>query len=448
MTIYRPALFGLLAAVAMPALAQGGYQQQSQPAQQPPEVPRGEQRAQQQQQQAAPARLSREETAAIRPLSEAVRAQNWAGAAAALPAAQAGAQTPPARFEVGRLQLQLGQGTQNREMQIQGVEAMLASGGAPATAMPTLLGARASLAIQASDWATAEQRLTQFLELQPNNVERLFQLAEIKIQLNKNGEALALYQRLLQAVEAAGQQPTEQQLRRAAALAADQRQTQLAAQLNDRLLRAYPTAASWQTVLVALRQSAGEDAALGLDVRRLMLVAGALPRAGDYVDFASRLDRAGQWGEEKAVLDQGIARGTVNASDSTVRQMMSTAEARIREDRPQLGAMRTRALAAATGREARIAGDTHYGYGEFAAAAELYRAALQKGGEDANLLNTRLGASLARAGRIAEAQAALRAVTGPRAALAGYWLLWLERGTQPAAQPAPAQPAQPTQPTQ
>ena len=109
--------------------------------------------------------------------------------------------------------------------------------------------------------------------------------------------------------------------------------------------------------------------------------------------------------------------------------MLSSAAARIREDRPQLGAMRTRALAAATGREARIAGDTHYGYGEFAAAAELYRAALQKGGEDANLLNLRLGASLARAGQRAPAEAAFRAVTGPRQPLAGYWLLWLERGT-------------------
>lgn len=388
-------------------------------------------------------RLSREETAAIRPLSEAVTARNWEAANAALPAAQAAAQQPAARFEVGRLQLQIGQGTQSRDVQIQAVEAMMASGGAPESVMPTLIGARATLAIQASDWATAEQRLTQFLELQPNNTERLFQLAEVKIQLNKNNEALALYQRLLQAIEAAGQQPTEQQLRRTLDLANEQRQTQLAAQLNERLLRSHPTAASWQSALASLRQSAGEDAALGLDVRRLMLVAGAFPRAGDYIDFAVRLDRAAQWGEAKAVLDQGIARNTVPTTDLTVRQLMTSAEGRIREDRPQLGAMRTRALAAATGREARIAGDTHYGYGEYAAAAELYRAALQKGGEDANLLNLRLGASLARAGQRAPAEAAFRAVTGSRQALANYWLLWLERGTQPAAPAAaPAQPAQ------
>ena len=45
-----------------------------------------------------------------------------------------------------------------------------------------------------------------------------------------------------------------------------------------------------------------------------------------------------------------------------------------------------------------------------------------------NLVNSRLGAALALAGRRPEAEAALRAVTGPRADLAGFWLTWLARG--------------------
>ena len=53
------------------------------------------------------------------------------------------------------------------------------------------------------------------------------------------------------------------------------------------------------------------------------------------------------------------------------------------------------------------------------------RAALQKGGQDANMVNTRLGAALALAGQRAEAEAAFRAVTGQRAELAQLWLLWL-----------------------
>ena len=46
-------------------------------------------------------------------------------------------------------------------------------------------------------------------------------------------------------------------------------------------------------------------------------------------------------------------------------------------------------------------------------------------GIEAGLGNTRLGAALAMAGQRAEAEAAFRAVTGPRAELAQLWLLWL-----------------------
>ena len=70
--------------------------------------------------------------------------------------------------------------------------------------------------------------------------------------------------------------------------------------------------------------------------------------------------------------------------------------------------------------------DAYFSYGQYAQAAELYRAALQKGA-DANLANTRLGAALALAGQRAEAEAAFRAVTGPRAELAQFWLLWLSQ---------------------
>ena len=112
--------------------------------------------------------------------------------------------------------------------------------------------------------------------------------------------------------------------------------------------------------------------------------------------------------------------------------MLAAANGRIREDQASLPASRTSALAAATGRPARQTGDAYFGYGQYADAVALYRAALEKGGEDPNLVNIRLGASLALAGQRAEAETAFRAVTaGPRAELAQLWLLWL--ASRPAA---------------
>ena len=72
-----------------------------------------------------------------------------------------------------------------------------------------------------------------------------------------------------------------------------------------------------------------------------------------------------------------------------------------------------------------VTGDAYLGYGEYAKAAELYRAALTKSGVDTNLANLRLGIALARSGDKAGATAAFNAVTGPRADIAKYWLLYL-----------------------
>lgn len=396
---------GAAAIAATPAQAQRARNQQ-------PQQPTGPQ-------------LSREESALIVPLDAAIRAQNWAEANTTLQAAQAGVQSPYGRYVVATRMLQIGQGTQNQQLQAQAVDAMIASGAAPAETMPNLIVARARFAIQARDWPTAERFLAQALQATPNDADRLWQLAEVQIQLNKNAEALATYQRLLQATEAAGQTPTEERIKRALEIANALNQRDVALGLMQKLVRAYPTRANWTEVLTRFRILAGTEPQLALDVRRFMRTAQAFARSNDYLEFAGHLTRAGQPGEVKAVLDEGISRGTVPAAEA--REMLASANARITEDRASLPAQRTRAMAAATGREARIAGDTFYGYGQYADAVTLYRAALQKGGEDPNLINTRLGAALVAAGQPAEAQAAFRAVTGSRAALAALWLLWLER---------------------
>ena len=69
--------------------------------------------------------------------------------------------------------------------------------------------------------------------------------------------------------------------------------------------------------------------------------------------------------------------------------------------------------------------DAYLGYGDYAKAATLYRAALGKSGVDSNLANLRLGIALGRSGDKAGATTALNAVSGPRAGIAKLWLTWL-----------------------
>jgi predicted Zn-dependent protease len=69
--------------------------------------------------------------------------------------------------------------------------------------------------------------------------------------------------------------------------------------------------------------------------------------------------------------------------------------------------------------------DRFYGLGDYAKAAEMYRAAKAKGA-DANLVNLRTGIALAASGDKAGAVAALNSVGGARAGVAKYWLLYLQ----------------------
>jgi tetratricopeptide (TPR) repeat protein len=428
MTISRAVLAAILIAAGVAVCAPAA-------AQSPLESLRRQQRGQAQNQnqqqpqpQAAPtiAQIGREESAAIRPLYDAVQTRDWAGANAALPAAQAGVQSPAARYLVGQLILEIGRGMQNQQIQSQAVDAMLASGGAPADVVPQLLAAQAGFAIQAQNYAAAEAPLARLLELNPNDVDRISQLAQVKVRLNKRPEAFTLYRRALEISGTSGRPAPEPLYRQALALAYEGRMVAPALELSRSLVTAYPTPENWRTAFGVYRDLAGQEGAAELDLGRLMRAAGVLTSERDYYVYAEAANRAGLPGEVKAVLDEGLGRNVIQGAAPQARQLLTAASAQIAEDRGSLARLRTQALAAAEGRVARRTGDAFYGYGQYAEAAELYRAALQKGGEDAGLVNVRLGAALAMAGQRAEAEAAFRAVTGgDRAELARLWLLWL-----------------------
>jgi predicted Zn-dependent protease len=386
-----------------------------------------QQQGEQQQQQGRIPNLGREESAAIAPLLQAVQAQDWPTANAALPAAQAGARTPPALYLVGQLTLEIGRGTQNRALQAQGVDAMLASGAAPAEVVPNLRAAQAAFAIDANDFARAEPVVAALVEANPNDINRITQLAQIKVRLNKNAEALALYQRVLQLSEAAGTRASEDVYQRTLAIAYQARMQPQAAQLSRTLVTAYPTPANWRSALGVYRELAGPGVQ-ELDVYRLMRAVGALTSEADYVQYAEAAERGTLFGEAKTAYEAGLSSNAIRGAASYARQKVTSLTARITEDRASLPQQRTQALAGSDGARVVSIADAYFGYGQYADAVPLYRTALQKGA-DANLVNLRLGAALAMAGQRAEAEAALRAVTGPRADLAQFWLLWLSTRT-------------------
>jgi predicted Zn-dependent protease len=148
----------------------------------------------------------------------------------------------------------------------------------------------------------------------------------------------------------------------------------------------------------------------------------------DFVQYAEAADQARAYEEVAAVLQDGLSRNLITNNAGWARDHIAQANERVSRIRSVYAQDRRDALAGNDAQRAVLIGDRHYGAGEYVQAAEMYRAALQKGG-DAGSVNTRLGAALALAGQRAEAEAALRTVTGPRAELASLWLLWLSSRT-------------------
>ena len=122
------------------------------------------------------------------------------------------------------------------------------------------------------------------------------------------------------------------------------------------------------------------------------------------------------------MLEEGIAAKAVDPNKSPFKEMIQQANAKSAGEAATLDGAAAKGLGASTAKAALAAGDLLYGYGQFAKAAELYRAALTKSGADASLINLHLGMALARSGDKAGATAALNAVTGARAEIAKYWL--------------------------
>jgi tetratricopeptide (TPR) repeat protein len=372
--------------------------------------------------------LSPAERNVVAVLGNAVASPDRAAQDQAMTAARAAVRSPEGRYAVGYYQLQIADRRGDAALRAQAVDMLVESGQATADEMGTLLASQASRSLAAGDVPRTERLLARIIELQPNNAAVLADYAELKVRMGEPGNGVLFLVRAVNAAQASGRPAPESWVLRGLALAFDGRMAPQAGIFARALVADYPSAVNWRDALLAYRELAPADPTLPIDVQRLMRATQALSGERDYNEYAEAAVRAQQIGEAKAVLDEGVSRGMVETARIPRELSTATAARAVTAERGRLAAARTAALSpAGTGQQARIAGDLHFGNGLHAEAAELYRAALQKGGEDANLVNSRLGAALALAGRRAEAEVALRAVTGPRADLAGFWLAWLSR---------------------
>lgn len=381
--------------------------------------------------EAAPAgpKLSKEVREPLAAAQAAVAAGDATTAAAKLTEARGVAKTDEEKYYVAAVMLDLSKLDKNPATQAAAVDALIASNRAPVDQQPTLYMAGGQMAYQAANYAKAEQMLTKAIELKPDNVDAYPLLVEAQAKQNKTPQALQTLQTAIDARRAAGTKVPADWYARGINMAYTAKMPAQTTALTQSWVKDYPTASNWRDALVTYRDLNPMDADGQLDLMRLQRTAGALKGQGDYMEYvlATYLRYPG---EAKAVLDEGSRAGVVNLSKGgNAAEINGIISPKVAADKASLAAAATTAKGPkGTGKSALSLGDAFLGYNDYANAAEMYKLALTKGGVDANVVNTRLGMALAKAGQKDAAKQALALVTtGPRAGLAKYWMTWIDQ---------------------
>lgn len=370
------------------------------------------------------------ERAALLPVRQAIDAGAYPAAATALQAARPSVRSGDGRYALARLQLEIAAALGDRAGLITGTANLLQLRRSSEAEQVVLLKQYAALIFDAGNPNGAEATLNRAAALAPNDAEVLAMLGQVTRARGNVPQAIGYFQRAFRIVELGGGRMSETRYRLALGLAQQARQRPAAVEFARLLVTNYPSAINWRDALNAFRTvDAPADPALSLDTLRLMRATGAIAGERDVLASAQAAAQAGSPADAKAILDDGATRGMTAGTDAPTRALLTSVTPGATTERNGLAARVTRARAATAGAaDARAAADGLFAQGRYAEAAEFYQLALTRTGEDPNLLNARLGETLALAGRRAEAETALRAVApGPRADLAALWLAWLAR---------------------
>ena len=364
-------------------------------------------------------KISRSATKALIELQNAVNANDAAAIALALPAAEAAAKTEEDRYTIAIMRLKAAGAAKDHAAIAAAIEAMLASGAVLEEEKFSLYYNLAGSYQSAKQEAKATEAYGKALQLDPGSIDAMAGLVESKVSQGQNAEAVELLRKGIALQSAGAGKAPEPWYKRAVAIAF-RGKLPAALDLSRDWVRAYPSADSWTNALAIYHNGANLDEAAILDLMRLKHAVGKLS-AGDYFSYGDIAVRKGFAGEAKAILDHGFAASVIKRSDGGYAELYDIAAQKAQGDRESLPA----APAAGTNaRQTLNAGDAWFGYGDYAKAADFYRAALARPGAEPDLINLHLGMALALQGDKAAAAEALGKVTGARSDLAKYWLIY------------------------
>ena len=349
-------------------------------------------------------------------------------ASAKVAAAHAAAKSADEHYLSYQVQLKVALAAKNEAEMGTALAGMIASGAAPQEQLSTLHLALGKIRYNQKQFPQATAEFEQVLKLEPGNTEASSLISQIKMDSASPAEAVAMLRKQIAEKSAGGQKAPEDLYKQALAAAYKAKLPEVV-MISRQWAAAYPTPGNWSDAIRIYRNMYEVDDAGTLDLLRLARAAGALKGEADYDRYAYAALIKGYPGEAKAVLEEGIKAGAVDVNKSPFKEEIAQAKAKSAGEEATLESAASKALAGGTAKQALANGDLLYGYGQYAKAAELYRAALKRPDADSNLINLHLGMALARAGDKAGATAALNAVSGSQVEIAKYWLAYVSRSS-------------------
>ena len=356
-------------------------------------------------------------------LQTAVNANDVAGIPGKLAAAQAASKTKEDKYIVAQLQLKAALAAKNNAAIATAIDAVAASGYVDAAKISQLYMGLGSQLYSAKQWDQAAAAFERASATNPANVDAMINLAETRFAQGRKAEAAAGFQRVMQARQAAGMKAEEALYKRAVGVAYDA-QLPVATELSRQWVAAYPSPESWRNSIAIYRNLTKPDVEGTLDLLRLMQAAGALATPADYNLFATAAADQSNFVEAQAVIDAGLAAKHIDGNSPMFKDIIAALKTK---PKPTQADLATATKTAVSGMAVLRIGDRYYAMGQYAKAVDAYRLAMGKPGVDPNVANLHIGMALARAGDKAGATTALNAVSGPRAEIAKYWLLYLSK---------------------
>jgi tetratricopeptide (TPR) repeat protein len=267
--------------------------------------------------------VSPQEMRALSNLGNLIRSEQKGAQARALAEARRVANSRDARHALALYELEIGRRRGDDAMRAQALDALIASQLTRRDRLPGYLGTRGQIAYRAGDFDTAGRLWARLAELTPSDPDIFANLAQVRLAQKDAPGAMDLLARAIAAREAFGHAALEGWYRQRLSIA---QQGNLAAPGIDAaraLVSAYPTSANWRAALVVYRQLAMPEGAFEIDFLRLMRHVGALAQAAEYQRMAQLLRQAGEPKEAKAVLDEGMKRGLLDAGTSPTREIIA-----------------------------------------------------------------------------------------------------------------------------